>query len=374
MTRENKGILLVKAGAVREVSQSEYSVKSQRSGRLHAVTWQRDRWKCDCEDYAKRSGKKCKHIYAIQYFQIMREIILDADKLDSSMNSEIHCPASSSHKITFSGYRYNRSGVVRRIFCKRCHKRITLRPLERLHNEASMVVAALDSYFRGLSLRQTSEHLEATQKRKVSHTTIMRWIRKFVEILNLYVEKVLERNSRKKRKVRDDRWAADETLFRLSGRHMVLWSLLDEKTRYLLARIVTLSRNAGDAKRLLTKGLSKAEKPFQFLSDGAPQYTKASDEKFSKGKRIIHVQGPGLTHGINNNKIERMQGVMKNRLKSMGALRALESGTAFGNGHSIFYNFIKTHRALNGKTPGQERGIVNKKLSFRELLASATKI
>lgn len=366
-SREAKGIALVKNGSVKEISDSQYAIKSQRTDDIYQISWKGDRWICSCVDYTKRQGKKCKHIFAVQYFQMMRNIVLDADRF-GNFETEIRCPVSEKHEVTLSGFRYNKLGAVRRYFCKKCKIRRSLRPIQRIHIEASMIAVALDLYFRGLSLRQVAEHIEASWRRKVSYTTILRWVKKFVKILALYVDS-LERGNKAKR--RDDRWAADETIFRLNGRHLVIWSLLDEKTRYLLAVLVRMCRTAREAKALLSQGLKKAPRPLEFVSDGAPAYAVALKSKFQGAQNFIHIQGPGLTKGLNNNKIERLQGVMKSRLLAMGALRAPESGTTFAEGYSIYHNFIKPHRSLGGKTPAQERGLAKRKMSVAEVLRAA---
>jgi transposase InsO family protein len=79
---------------------------------------------------------------------------------------------------------------------------------------------------------------------------------------------------------------------------------------------------------------------------------------------------------LNNNRMERYHGTFKERNKAM---RALKTGdTAILDGQRIYYNHIRPHQALNGKTPAQAAGLeldlgVNKWLDLVRQAASATK-
>jgi hypothetical protein len=58
-----------------------------------------------------------------------------------------------------------------------------------------------------------------------------------------------------------------------------------------------------------------------------------------------------MTPGFNGSVVELKEGMTK----VMRALRTLESATL--NGQRIYYNHIRPHQALNGKTPAQAAGL-----------------
>jgi len=58
---------------------------------------------------------------------------------------------------------------------------------------------------------------------------------------------------------------------------------------------------------------------------------------------------------LNNNRMERYQGTLKERTKVMRALK--NSDTAILDGQRIYYNHIRPHQGLNGKTPAQAAGL-----------------
>jgi len=236
-----------------------------------------------------------------------------------------------------------------------------------MRSKATVIVAAVDAFFRGLPLRAVAEHLESVYGIKITHGTVYNWIKKYVELVNRYTRTLRIGSSEK--------WHMDDSLIRVSGRHMVLWALLDSETRFLLALQISSKRGAEEAQVLIRKGLKKAKnKPSELVSDGLGSYSLAMEREFKAnpiGHDIVHVQGP-LTAGFNN-KMERFYGVLKGRVKSMGRFNSKDTARTFGKGFEIYYNFIKPHKALNGKTPAQAVGLAPKKNNWFDLILNADK-
>ena len=53
--------------------------------------------------------------------------------------------------------------------------------------------------------------------------------------------------------------------------------------------------------------------------------------------------------------VERLPGTIRDRNKTLGGLEKEDS--IFIKGHQLYYNFIKPHMALDGKTPSEMAGI-----------------
>lgn len=347
------------------INQSKFLVRSQsNANQWHEVTWLRNRWCCNCEDFTKRE-KRCKHIYAVCYHIALQNLTVEA----RNQEMDLRCPkCGSSTYLIKRGFKYNQSGTIQRYYCKKCRIRFVNRnAFQRMRNRAAAIVSGLDLYFRGLSLRQVAEHLEFTHGINVTHSTVHNWIKKYVNLVNDYV-KTLQVNS-------SSRWLMDETLLRVSGRHMVLWGLLDSETRFLLASRISSKRGAEDAQALIRNGLKTAKnEPEELVSDGLSSYSLAIGREFKanpNAHNILHVQGP-LTAGLNN-KMERFQGTIKSRVKNMRVLNNEETAKTFSKGFGIHYNFIKTHKSLNGKTPAQAAGLTDKKNNWLELITHAEK-
>jgi putative transposase len=61
---------------------------------------------------------------------------------------------------------------------------------------------------------------------------------------------------------------------------------------------------------------------------------------------------------MNNNKMERMNGEIRDREKTMRGLKTTD--TAILKGYQLFHNYIRPHESLNGKTPAEACGITIK--------------
>lgn len=362
--REMRSIELLLNNNVKQLDPSKFIVYSQSDqNRFYEVIWYKKKWICSCRDFAKRK-KVCKHIYAVRYYMLLQSITTEA----KNYKDRPYCPKCNSDDFIIKrGFRYNKCGPVQRYFCKRCKIKFTDRSaFKGMKNKVAAIVSALDLYFRGISLRQLAEHLELTYGVKVSHATIYNWIKKYVQLVNKYISKLKVKAS--------SRWHMDDTMLKVSGRHMVLWTLLDSETRFLLALQISGKRGAEEAQRLIQKGLNSAENmPSELISDGLDSYRIAIEKEaksFRKNK-IIHIHGP-LTTGFNN-KVERLHGLLKNRVKTMCRLQNEETAEVFVKGFETYYNYIKSHKALHGLTPAQAAGITSNKESWLKLILDAEK-
>jgi len=363
--REFKGIQIVMGNNVQLVNQSKFLVRSQSDPRKwYEVTWQRDRWICNCDDFSKHN-KKCKHIYAVNYYLVLKEAALGI----RSLNNESCCPyCGSSSYVIKRGFRYNRNGPVQRYHCKHCKKRFRDETaFEGMRNRAITIITALDLYYRGVSLRQIVQHVESCYGIKVSHGTVYNWIRKFVNLINEYINTLQIATS--------ERWHADETLVKVSGRHLVLWALMDSETRFLIALHISQKRGAEDAEILIKKAIeASTNKPLEMVTDGACSYEAAIKKEFLENKdcgneALIHLKGP-LTMALNN-KMERFFRTLKGRLKTMYRIYNEQTAKTFTDGFSVYYNFIKPHKSLNNKTPAHAAGLFPDKASWLNLILEA---
>ena len=75
-----------------------------------------------------------------------------------------------------------------------------------------------------------------------------------------------------------------------------------------------------------------------------------------KANRTGHIREIAL-NGVrhNNNKMERMNGEIRDREKVMRGLERKDSPIL--TGYQLFHNYIRPHMALKGKTPSEAAGI-----------------
>lgn len=76
---------------------------------------------------------------------------------------------------------------------------------------------------------------------------------------------------------------------------------------------------------------------------------------------------------MNNNKMERLNGEIRDREKVMRGLKRDDSPII--TGMQIHHNYIRTHMGLNGDTPADRAGIkINGKNKWLTLIQNASKI
>ena len=74
------------------------------------------------------------------------------------------------------------------------------------------------------------------------------------------------------------------------------------------------------------------------------------------GNQVDHIAKCGITKPhANNNRVERLNGTLRERVKVQRGWKTHKSVIA--EGQRIYYNFIKPHQALEGKTPAEKCAI-----------------
>jgi transposase-like protein len=134
-----------------------------------------------------------------------------------------------------------------------------------------------------------------------------------------------------------------------------LWNVMDRKTRFLIASTLTKHRDVGGADRAFREAKRNAHEslPEQVFTDGLKAYRDAV--KFGL-MRTVHVAraGVGKPHA-NNNRVERLNGTLRERVKVQRGWKTLK--TPLAEGARIHYNFVKPHAALEGQTPAERAGV-----------------
>jgi hypothetical protein len=135
------------------------------------------------------------------------------------------------------------------------------------------------------------------------------------------------------------------------------WDIIDADTRFLLASRVSLTRTTQDAKRLVQDAVKRAGKPPKvILTDEMKAYP---DGIFTAlGGYTEHLQGsPFKLASESTSRIERFHETLKERTKVMKAFRDIDTLMEFAKGFFAYYNFLKLHEALKGKTPAEKAKI-----------------
>jgi putative transposase len=248
------------------------------------------------------------------------------------------------------GVRKNKSGEIQRFLCKKCGRGFTFNiGFEKMKHNPQAITSAMEFYFRGQSLRNTQKSLEHVGI-KVSHKTVYFWIKKYIAILQEYTQKIAPQVS--------DTWRADEIYIKFRGAMKYVFALMDDETRYWIAQEVADTKEIHNPRGLFAEGKEIAGKrPIKLITDGLPAYHDAWKKEFRSnvGPRSEHVKEIAIRGEIHNNKIERMNGEIRDRERTMRGLKTTE--TPILKGMQIFHNYIRGHESLGGATPAEACGL-----------------
>lgn len=311
----------------------------------------RSEWKCECPDHVYRAVE-CKHIYAVKFSLTLRErVALENIGFEELCIPET-CKFCGSTNIIKRGYRKKGNGKVQRFACKDCGRRFVVNEngFHKMKYNPELVTLTLDLYFKGISLRKIVDHLRQFYGFKVHYSTVLRWIQKYIELMRSYVDELTPRVG--------ETWQGDEMKVKCGGKWGWLWNLMDADTRFLLAMQLSRSREVDDARNVFAEAKAKAKKkPKAVITDGLPAYVKAFKKEFFtlKNPRSKHIRNVGFKDKTNNNLIERLHGTVRERDKVLRGLKT--ENTPILDGYNIYYNFIRPHMSLNGKTPAEVASI-----------------
>jgi transposase-like protein len=348
LAREEKGMTIARADdQVKRINTDTYFVKSQSNQGQYCVSKNTEGWRCECPDHVYRHVK-CKHIFAVEFSQSLR-----AEVAVSRVIPEIDtqtCRYCGSSEIVKDGIRHNKHGNLQIYLCRDCGHYFTINlGFERMRATPQIITSAMQLYFTGESLRNVQKFLKL-QGVKVSHVAILKWIRKYIGLMNEYLEKIKPQVS--------DTWRADELYVKIKGDMKYLFALMDDETRFWIAQEIADSKYSHDARTLFQSGVKVAgKKPMTLITDGLPAYHDAYKKEFwtLKGPRTEHIRHITIRGDRNNNKMERFNGEIRDREKTMRGLK--KTDTPILSGYQIFHNYIREHEGLDGKTPAEACGI-----------------
>jgi transposase-like protein len=108
----------------------------------------------------------------------------------------------------------------------------------------------------------------------------------------------------------------------------------------------------------VTERTKAGKKPHVLITDGLKSYEQACNFEYWAPKmetRTFHVRHITLTGDDHNNKMERMNGEIRDREKVMSGLKKPDAPIL--TGYQLFHNYIRRHEGLDGKTPAEAAGI-----------------
>lgn len=265
------------------------------------------------------------------------------DWTDKSKNLKCKCVHCKSTNFVKKGFRQTENrGKIQKYFCKDCQKYFTNdEGFYRMRYSDTTITLSVDMYLSNLSSRKMRNQLKRHFQTKVSHMTILDWVRKYSLKVHNFVEKLGYNNLGKE-------YFADETMINREGNKDRFWACVDYQTRFITGVHYSIEGNIEEAKQFISKSVKKG-KPKFIQTDSAQFYPKAfkklfySNKIYRGGLEVEHkIQNVRRTH-IHNYKIETVFMKIKDRVDDFRGLKALWSAPIIMVGLTIQHNFIEEH-------------------------------
>ncbi len=228
---------------------------------------------------------------------------------------KVECLKCHSTEVLKNGVRYNKYGDIQRYLCPTCDKKFSINVgFEQMRHSPKAITAAMQLYFSGESLRNTQKSLRLLGV-EVFHQTFSNWIEKYISLMKAYCDNL-------KPKV-GNTWRADEVWIMFKGDMKYLFALMDDETRYWIAQEVADAKYKHDARTLFIEGKwIIGSKPDILITNGLPAYRDAFNKEFyiATGPQSKYINTITLKGNMNNNKMERINGEIRDREKTMRGL------------------------------------------------------
>ncbi|MFZ0893867.1 MAG: DDE-type integrase/transposase/recombinase, partial [Candidatus Nitrosopolaris sp.] len=169
---------------------------------------------------------------------------------------------------------------------------------------------------------------------KISHVAIYKWIKKYVVLMQSYLEKITPNVS--------DAWRADELYLKVRGNPKYLFALMDDQTRFWIAQQVADTKYTSNIQPLFKDAKEIAGKrPNTVITDGAQNFADAFKKEFFtiNNPRTRHIAHIRLQGDHNNNKMERMNGEVRDIEKTMRGLK--KADTPVLAGYQLYHNYFR---------------------------------
>lgn len=343
---------------IKRLNAVTYKVKSQTSETWYDVIHEyKFGWTCSCPDHVYRKVE-CKHIMSVYLSkQLRNKIVNNSDVREiEQQKEELICRCGSLEVIKI-GMRHNKSGNIQRFKCKKCsHKWSDNLGFANNKVNSKIITVAIDLYFKGVSLRKVKEHLKLFYGIDVSPSSVLYWIRKFGEVVAPYVDQFQPNLSRV--------YHVDEMMIHVrkeqhdKGHYSWLWNMMDNTTRFWITSKVSQRREVEDAQAVFQEAKIRSPKPLAIVHDGLQSYNGAYRKEYRtmKDQGIRNVRSVSVRHKGLNQRVERLNGIFRDREVVMRGMDHKESAQKLINAYRVHYNFVRKHGSIK-KTPAEQANI-----------------
>ncbi|MEM3112969.1 MAG: DDE-type integrase/transposase/recombinase [Candidatus Pacearchaeota archaeon] len=285
------------------------------------------------------------------------------------MKREIICEKCKVKNIKKEGIRETKNrGKVQRYKCKDCSHRFSIDDgFWKMKNHEDKITACMNMYYAVMSLRKIQEHLQMFAPKNSHYSTIYRWIVKYANMISTLTDNLQIQSGQE--------LMSDEMEYHRLGEQNWFVDVMDTETRFMVASDYMKSRTIENLTKVLKRSKFVTNGNVKIVTtDGLQGYERVLKKSFglkthwNHKSPIIHNVIIASERGFNH-KIERLHNTIRDRTKIMrGFHGSLESAKAIMKGMEIYYNFVRKHQGIDGKTPSEE-AIPELSLSTNKLLS-----
>jgi transposase-like protein len=252
----------------------------------------------------------------------------------------IKCPKCGSEETVKRGFSMTeKRGKQQRRLCNDCkHTFIVDMGFWKMKNKKEVIVMCVDMYLSNLSSRKMMNQLKRHFSISVSHMTILRWVRKYVEKVSGFVKKI-------KPKLFGGVYA-DETEITCGKRNDVFWCAVNWETRLINASLYSpRPQNMEDAIDFM-RMIAKNGRPTFIQTDALQIYPRAFRKVFYSrySKDFVEHRINNYTETKKHNvRIETVFSKIKDRVKDFRGFKSSYWASVIMEGIVIQHNFIEKH-------------------------------
>jgi transposase-like protein len=251
------------------------------------------------------------------------------------------CRWCKSEHLAKKGFRQTQKrGKIQRYVCRNCGKAFTVdEGFYRMRNSEKVITMSVDMYLGNMSSRKMRNQLQRHMDTKISHISILDWVRRYVLRVHRFVDNLNPSQLGKG-------YYADGTMIERGGQKDVFWACVDWQTRMIVGTHYSLREGQKEAREFLKKSVKKGL-PNYIQTDSAMFYPRAFAKTFysrkKKGLKVEHREQNTRKTGKFNVRIETVFSKIKDRVNDMRGLKALWSAPILLAGIVLQHNFIEEH-------------------------------
>jgi transposase-like protein len=226
---------------------------------------------------------------------------------------------------------------------------------------AIYIAHALNLYYGGMRINDIRKEMQQKYGYSPSAALIRFWVEKYTTQAAAMIQKYHPRAG--------DTWVADEFIVRIGGKKYWLYDIIDDKTCYILALLITLERSRVLVKNLIQTAAGIAGRLPKLVMIYIPSASFNTMDKGS-GYKLEHV--PRETYA-DRHRIGILFQNNIHQIRNLNYFRTPDTADRFLQGLTIHYNYFKKNEAINNRTPASNAKITYPYHSWQELIESSAR-